>query len=405
MRPSDASDSPVGARAPRSTEAAEAFRSRQARVAEWLTRNGVYAAVLEDFEHQRNSAVRWLSGHPMDALLFVFSSGKSVLVPWDINVANERGVVAQVTPYTEFKRSFKEAVTAVLRSNGVEAAVGGPRGRRKVELPERTTHLRFMELKNDLPGAEILVRTDGLESFLGRTRAVKDPLEIRSIERAAEITNRLIEMIEDRVSHPGSSGSIREIDLAQLIEREALSLGAEGLGFETLAAGPARSWGIHPFPSCSAGPFGGPGLSILDFGIKVDGYTSDVTLTVAAGPLSTEQDRMVGLVSDAYRAAVEAARPGVSPQEPARKATEVFSAAGKVMPHSLGHGIGLDAHEAPLLRSQGESADPSLLPGMVITIEPGLYDPAHGGVRWENDVLITDSGARVLTKSRIIRLP
>lgn len=405
MRPSDASDSPVGARAPRSTEAAEAFRSRQARVAEWLTRNGVYAAVLEDFEHQRNSAVRWLSGHPMDALLFVFSSGKSVLVPWDINVANERSVVTQVTPYTEFKRSFKEAVTAVLRSNGVEAAVGGPRGRRKVELPERTTHLRFMELKNDLPGAEILVRTDGLESFLGRTRAVKDPLEIRSIERAAEITNRLIEMIEDRVSHPGSSGSIREIDLAQLIEREALSLGAEGLGFETLAAGPARSWGIHPFPSCSAGPFGGPGLSILDFGIKVDGYTSDVTLTVAAGPLSTEQDRMVGLVSDAYRAAVEAARPGVSPQEPARKATEVFSAAGKVMPHSLGHGIGLDAHEAPLLRSQGESADPSLLPGMVITIEPGLYDPAHGGVRWENDVLITDSGARVLTKSRIIRLP
>ena len=388
-----------------SQEAAAAFLARQARVAEWLTRNGVYAAVLEDFEHQRNSAIRWLSGHPMDAILFVFSSGKTVLVPWDINVANERSVVTEVTPYTEFKRSFKEAITAVLKANGVEAAVSGPRGRRKVELPERTTHLRFLELKSDLPGAEILVRTDGVQSFLGRSRAVKDGLEIASIEKAAEITNRLIDLIEERVSHPGPGGPPREIDLAQLIEREALSMGAEGLGFETLAAGPCRSWGIHPFPSCSSGAFGGEGLSILDFGVKVDGYTSDVTLTLAAGRLSADQERMIGLVEDAYRAGVEAAKAGVSPQEPARRAQQVFSAAGWTMPHSLGHGIGLDAHEAPLLRANGENPDPALLPGMVVTIEPGLYDPLHGGVRWENDVLITEHGPRVLTKSRILRIP
>lgn len=396
---------PSDARGSGSKEAAAAFRERQARLAEWLTRNGVYGAVLEDFEHQRNSSVRWLSGHPMDALLFIFSSGRSVLVPWDINVANERSVVTEVAPYTEFKRSFKEAVTAVLKANGVEAAVGGPRARRKVEMSERTTHLRFNELKDDLPGAEILVRTDGMEAFLARSRAVKDAHEIRSIERAAEITNQVIDLIEERLAGTGSAGSVREIDLAQLIEREALSLGAEGLGFETLAAGPGRSWGIHPFPSCSAGPFGGGGLSILDFGIKVDGYTSDVTLTLAVGRLSSDQDRMIGLVTDAYNAAVEAAKPGISPQEPARRAQEVFSAAGWTMPHSLGHGVGLDAHEAPLLRSQGESPDPALLPGMVVTIEPGLYDPRHGGVRWENDVLITEGGPRVLTRSRIIRVP
>jgi Xaa-Pro aminopeptidase len=74
------------------------------------------------------------------------------------------------------------------------------------------------------------------------------------------------------------------------------------------------------------------------------------------------------------------------------------------MPHSLGHGIGLDTHEAPLLRSQGESVDPELLPGMVFTIEPGLYHPEHGGVRWENDVLITEKGARVLTRAMILRV-
>ncbi len=74
------------------------------------------------------------------------------------------------------------------------------------------------------------------------------------------------------------------------------------------------------------------------------------------------------------------------------------------MPHSLGHGIGLDTHEAPLLRSLGEPGDPALLPGMVFTIEPGLYHPSHGGVRWENDVLMTEKGARILTRAKILRI-
>ena len=102
---------------------------------------------------------------------------------------------------------------------------------------------------------------------------------------------------------------------------------------------------------------------------------------------------------------MSAVKKGASPQEPARKADQVFSAAGWGMPHALGHGIGLDTHEAPLLRSQGDNPDAALLAGMVVTIEPGLYDPRHGGVRWENDVLVTDTGPRVLTRSLIVRLP
>lgn len=390
---------------PPSERLSAAIRTRQAGAAEWMTRNGVSAAVLDDFENQRSNTVRWLSGHPMDALLFLFSSGKTVLVPWDVNIAGERSVVGRIIPYTDFRRSFKEAVTTVLRENGVEAAVGGPRARRKVEFPSRTSHLRLLELTEDLPGAEILLRTDGFESFVARARAVKDGLEITAIEKAAEITNALIDLVTDRLASPAGRKELREIDLAQLIEREALLLGAEGLGFEPLAAGPRRSWAIHPFPSCSAGPFGGDGLSILDFGVKVEGYTSDVTLSFAVGKLSPEQERMIGLVEDAYHAAMEAARAGMSPQEPARRAERIFSAAGWTMPHALGHGIGLDTHEAPLLRSQGENPDPGLLPGMVVTIEPGLYHPQHGGVRWENDVLISETSSRTLTKSRIVRIP
>jgi Xaa-Pro dipeptidase len=384
---------------------AAAIQARQARAAEWMTRNGVFAAVLDDFENLRCSTVRWLSGHPMDALLFLFSSGRTVLVPWDVNIAQERGVVGRIIPYTDFKRSFKEAVSAVLRENGAEASAGGPRARRKIEFPSRTSHLRFLELTNDLPGAEVLLRTDGFESFVARSRAVKDGMEIAAVEKAAGITNELIDLVIDRVSSPAGRKNLAEIDLAQLLEREALLRGAEGFGFEPLAAGPGRSWAIHPFPSFSAGPFGGEGLSILDFGVKVDGYTSDVTLTFAVGALSAQQDRMIGLVEDAYQEAMGAARAGMSPQEPARKAERVFSAAGWTMPHALGHGIGLDTHEAPLLRSQGDNPDPALLPGMIVTIEPGLYDPGHGGVRWENDVLIGETTSRVLTKSRIVRIP
>jgi Xaa-Pro dipeptidase len=194
------------------------------------------------------------------------------------------------------------------------------------------------------------------------------------------------------------------LELAHFVEREALSLGAEGLGFETLAAGPKRSWGIHAFPAYTVGPFGGRGLSILDFGLTVDGYSSDVTITLARGPLAPEQERMIALVQSAYDAAVGSCRPDASPKEPALRADDVFSSAGWKMPHALGHGIGLDAHERPLIRSQGSLPDARLLPGMAFTIEPGLYHPEHGGVRLENDFLVTDSGVEPLTASRIVRL-
>jgi Xaa-Pro dipeptidase len=340
----------------------------------------------------------------MDAILFVFADGRTVLVPWDLNLAREMSVVDQVIPYTDFKRSFREAVIAVLAREGEGLqAVQGP-GARKVEFSSRTTYLRHKELLGDLPGAEILIRTDGGDAHLGALRALKDGEEMAALEKAARITDELAATVTDILRDTSARGQLTEIAMAQRLEHEALRLGAEGMGFETLAAGPRRSWGIHPFPACTSGPFGGTGLSILDFGVKVDGYTSDVTITVACGKLSAEQERMIALVEEAYAAALDASRPGASPRDPARKADEVFQAAGWKMPHALGHGIGLDAHERPLLHAQGGGSDTSLAPGMVFTIEPGLYHPEHGGVRWENDVLMTESGPKVLTNAKIIRV-
>jgi Xaa-Pro dipeptidase len=385
---------------PPSDAAPPAFRARQAALAAWLAEAGINACVIDDWENQRSSSLRWLCGHPTDALLFVFATGKTVLVPWDVPMADQRSAVDQIIPYAEFNRSYREVVTGVLRQNGIHEAA-----KKKIEMPSRTSWLRWKELGDALPGVQILLRADGLDSFLGKSRLQKDAAEITAIEKAARITDAVIELITARLSARGGADGVREIDMAQLIEREALRLGGEGIGFETLAAGPARSWAIHPFPACSGSPFGTEGLSILDFGVKVDGYSSDVTLTVARGRLSREQERMIALVQDAYAAAMQAVGPGISPRQLARKVDDIFAAEGWKMPHGLGHGLGLDVHEAPTLRSQGDDPDPALLAGMVFTIEPGLYHPDHGGVRWENDVLITETASRILTHARIIRIP
>jgi Xaa-Pro dipeptidase len=387
-----------------SESAAAAFRRRQARLAAWLAESGIHACVIDDSAHQRTSMLRWLCGHPMDGILFAFAAGRTVLVAWDVNMANERSTVDRVIPYASFKRSFRQAAIGVLGEEGVATAAGESAPKKRVEFLEHTSHLRRQELVADLPGAEIVLRADGFESAIRSWRTIKEPAEIAAIQKAAEITNTLIERIEEMLVKPRRGAGLREIDAAQLLEREALSLGAEGMGFETLAAGPARSWAIHPFPSFSRGPFATPGLSLLDFGVKLDGYSSDVTLTVARGRLSTEQQRMLGLVADAYAAALQAARPGASPRAPAKEVDDLFAAAGWKMPHAVGHGIGLDVHEAPLLKNQDENADRALLPGMIFTIEPGLYHPEHGGVRWENDVLMTETGPQVLTRARIIRI-
>ena len=384
-----------------SDPAAPVYRQRQARLTAWLAEAGIDACVVDDFENQRTSVLRWLCGHPMDAVLFVFATGKTVLVPWDVHLANDRSTVDRVIPYTDFKRSFRQAVIGVLEAESLGTSAASAA---RVEFLQRTSHLRRQELASDLPGMEILLREDGFESFISRWRTIKDASEIAAVLKAAKITNAVIEKVEKLLAAPKGADGLRELDIAQFLEREALSLGAEGMGFETLAAGPARSWAIHPFPAFSSGPFAAPGLSILDFGVKVDGYSSDVTITVARGRLTEEQERMIELVTEAYSTAVKTAKPGASTRNPAMAVDDLFAASGWKMPHALGHGIGLDVHEAPLVRNQDENKDPMFLPGMIFTIEPGLYHPEHGGVRWENDVLMTETGAQILTRAKIIRV-
>ncbi len=371
--------------------------SALARIAARLKADGMGAALFEDAEGRRDQAVRYLSGQPGDALLVVSAEGPSVLVAWDLNLAKLLATKlppeGEILAYSDFERQPLRALGEVL------ARLGVPEGS-KVELPSTFAYTRYIDFVEGLPEYDLVCRADGIDASLRDLRAVKDEGELAIYRRAAAITNSLIDEIEAGVR---SGGIKTELDAALLIERSSREAGCEGPGFETLAAGPGRSWGIHAFPPYGAGPFAGEGLSILDFGVRLEGYTTDVTMSFARGRLPKQAEAMMALVERAHREAIAMLAPGVACRDVALRVDAIFAEAGLVMPHGLGHGVGLDAHEAPALRSREDCVD-LLAEGQIVTIEPGLYDPVLGGVRLEDDILITASGHEVITRSRIVRL-
>jgi len=370
---------------------ADPYRARRRRLADWLVEQGLEAAVLADFEGLRNASVRYLTGHPMDALLVLAASGEALLVPWDVSLAERRARVEEILPYTRFGRSLAQALKELLPARGLS----------RVELSAAFPHPLVRELAAALPGIRLECRDDGFDEHVAELRAIKDEAELEALRAACRLTDELAEAAGERLA---GGWCPSETELALFLEAEARSRGAEGMAFETLAAGPKRSFAIHAFPPYTAAPFGAKGFSILDFGVCWEGYRSDVTLTVIRGPLSARQERMRETVTAAYGRALAQVKPFADPRGIATDIDRFLEEAGFPMPHGLGHGIGLEAHEAPYLSTRRAAPPPLLQPGMVVTIEPGVYDPEAGGIRLENDVLITADGHEVLTRARLLAM-
>jgi Xaa-Pro dipeptidase len=372
----------------------QAYRLRQRKIAAALSQSGLEACVLVDLEGLRNRSLRYLCGQPADCLLFLFPRGGSLLVPWDVALARTLAVADETVPYERYGRSLFRCIETVLRERGIKRA----------ELSAALPYPLVQALKEALPEVELRCRDGGIDASVSAMRMIKDPEETALLRRACAITDELIDLVVDLLARRQPS----EIELALLLEAEARSRGAEGMGFDTLAASSGRSYSIHCFPSFTSAPFGTPGLSILDFGVCFEGYTSDVTLTVTRPPLSAGQEAMLEAVEQAYSTARSLCTPGADLPEVAEKIQGLFEGRGLHMPHSLGHGIGLDAHEAPLFRRSGpaeaEKGRLTLSPGMAFTLEPGLYDPEAGGVRLENDFLCSGQGVEQLTGARTVYL-
>jgi Xaa-Pro dipeptidase len=374
------------------------LEKRRDRLYAYLDREGIDLYMIEDCEERRNSSLRYLSGHPMDGLLFLQRRGKATLMPWDVSLAERHAAVDEILPYNDFGRRPLSGLIGFLESPSFTAPAKGFTVEADSNLPYPLVSRIMEETGTRFPGSRLVCREGGAGAFIDTLRIVKDTNEILLLKKAAGIADRIIDGIEKLLR---TGDRYTESDIALFIEKECRALGAEGTSFETIAAGPERSWGIHAFPGYGSGPFCAPGLSILDFGVRRQGYAADVTLTLVTGKISPRQKLLIGLVEEAYNQTLELCVPGGSTLAIARKAEEIFARRGLLMPHALGHGLGLDVHEAPFIRNR-EDSDTVLEPGMVFTLEPGLYDPEAGGVRLENDILITDTGREVLTNSRIL---
>ncbi|MDR1388614.1 MAG: Xaa-Pro peptidase family protein [Treponema sp.] len=368
------------------------YQKRRTVVYDWMAREGISLAMLEDSEGRRDSSIRYLCGMPADALLFLSVDRRAVLVPWDIHIAKLYADADHLKPYADFNR---QPINACVKT--AELLKLAPNSR--IELPAATSYPLFLKYVEALSGYDAICREDaGLARELETQRSVKDEAEIKIYRTAGKITTLIAAQIEKMLR----GGKIKtETDAALFIEAECRKHGCESTSFETLAAGPARSFAIHAFPAWTAETFGGSGLSILDFGVKYGGYCTDVTLTIARSPTKA-QERLIALVEKARKIVLSKIKAGYSSVDAALLVEGIFGRAHKSMPHALGHGIGLDPHETPVLRVREPGC--ILEKNMVLAIEPGLYDPVIGGCRLENDYLVTEDGLEALTDTGIVYL-
>ena len=220
-------------------------------------------------------------------------------------------------------------------------------------------------------------------------RSIKDGDELALMSEAALTGCKLFEHILS-VLRPG----IAEIEVAAELEHQARMMGAEGMSFETIVASGLRS--AMPHGRATAVPLPRRGFVTLDFGIIHKGYCSDMTRTVFLGKPKPEERRAYEAVLEAQENAVNAVAAGVSCAEVDEAARSVLRREGlaEAFTHSTGHGVGLEIHEQPRV---GAGQSTRLQPGMVITIEPGIYLAGKFGIRIEDMVVVTRSGGQVLT--------
>jgi Xaa-Pro aminopeptidase len=229
-----------------------------------------------------------------------------------------------------------------------------------------------------------------VEDVMTNIRKVKDDHEIDLVRKAIAVSEEAFDAIKDDIKV-----GLSENHVAGLLISELRSRGAETSSFEPIVATGANS----ALPHYRAGEtlIQKDQPLLFDWGAIYQGYCSDLTRTFLVGRVSSKIREAYSVVLDAQAAAIKFLRPGVTTKQADRVARDVIEKAGykDAFGHGLGHGIGRDIHELPTLRSYG--AEDELRPGMIVTVEPGIYLPGEGGVRIEDDVLITHSGCEVLS--------
>ena len=320
-----------------------------------------------------------LMGRPTVAV-FSRDHGPVLLVPeLERDKAEAGPLPAQIMSYGEDPASHQAAFGQLASTLGL--------GRRRLGVePLRMRWFEEQLLRQAAPGVEL----SSAEAVLGPLRAVKTSEELSSIERAVGVAEAAL-----RATLPSLRRGMTEREAASELTLQLLRAGSEPeLPFLPIAASGPNSALPHAVPTDRRLQAGD--LLILDWGATVDGYLSDLTRTFTVGDAAPNWHKVHRAVAEANAAGRAAARPGASCRDVDHAARSVIDAAGfgPAFLHRTGHGIGLEVHEPPYLRADNDAV---LTPGMTFTVEPGIYLSGRGGVRIEDNVVITLGGGRTLS--------
>jgi Xaa-Pro aminopeptidase len=302
--------------------------------------------------------------------------------------------------YTQQAKSEVLAGKTVITTKGPLTACAEWLGRRPrsnrstkaMALGIEAQHLTVAErrtLSSVLPKG---IRLRDAPALVEQARRTKDGDEIAAIRSAVELGAGLFDRALATI-RPG----VPEVAIAAEMEYAARRRGAEGMSFETIIASGARS--ALPHGRASSAPVAAGGFVVCDFGVILHGYCSDRTRTVYVGAATAEARRIYDAVLASQLEAIAAIRPGIKVEQVDRAARKTLQTKGlaKYFTHSTGHGVGLEIHEAPRVAKGQQEI---LRPGMVITIEPGVYLPGQWGVRIEDMVVVTEQGCEVLSPTQ-----
>ncbi|MEM8739064.1 MAG: Xaa-Pro peptidase family protein [Planctomycetota bacterium] len=326
--------------------------------------------------------------HPVDTRYLTGFIGDD---SWTLIPAKRgRPIVLSDSRFEEQIKQEAPHVGVVMRKQSLAAALKNLADRRGFErLAVQREHLSVAGF-DKLGKALGRRRVRGWDDGLVEQRSVKTADEVKLIRKAGQIQQQAFRETLDFIQ-PGQ----RESEVAAFLEYRMRALGADGVSFPSIVAADGNAALPHAVPGARKLKKGG--IVLIDWGAKYRGYCSDMTRVVALGSMKPKMREIYRVCLDAQLAGIAAVRPGVRLTEVDAAARAVIDAAGygAHFGHGLGHGIGLEIHEAPRLSPL--AGDGVLRPGQVVTVEPGIYLPGQGGVRIEDDVLVTAAGYRVLT--------
>jgi len=336
--------------------------------------------------------VRYLSGFTgHDSALLITASRKFLLTDFRYSEEARKSaagwpVVLEKTTHTKDGKA-KTIVPAGLM--GKTAHILKKRGLRKLAFEPgdlRVADLRA--LRKACRGMHVKIKPE--DAMVAQLRLIKSEWEVRQIEAALRIQEKCFLQLGKEIKH-----GMSERDAAAKLRYLMVTEGADDQAFEIMFQIGSNSSLPHGRPTNRV--LKGNAIILLDFGCKRGGYHSDLTRTFFLGSIPPQLKQIHEIVMKAQQAAIDRIAPGVEIKTVDAAARDIIVKAGygKAFGHSTGHGLGLEIHEAPSVswRSNGV-----LVPGMVVTVEPGIYLPGVGGVRIEDDVLVTKTGHRVLSR-------